>query len=513
MSKVIYAFLIFVFSLWGCSSDTDDKGSGGKTDTTNDSERSGGEELTVDIDDVLSFGPLDYENIRAATIHIAQTARGADTGNDAANVHSIGWFNDISNWGTGTGQIAPGAVVAFHDEITTALTIQGDGATGEGQSIQIDFSDATLNTPQPVKIHFNGHKHITVSRVTFDSSINSGVLFQLGQSADFARIQDCSYTGSFDSEADAIYHQYAANSLIEGNTFINVRQGIYGDSLLNHNITIRNNTILGCTGAVDMAQDIVRFGDACNVLIEGNHFAVRKDVYPNNMDDDHSDVLQTYRKGGGNASYVENWVIRYNLFELDTPNPNHRSWMMVGDPNGIFVIYSNVFLGTSGGSQANGIRMGAMASDGAVEICNNTFVVKGGPNNLIYLDANDTYRLLMKNNIFHASIPISIISRIPARTTRSNNIYYGAQNFSFVGGDADAWLSGIEGSINGQDPMFMDFDSNDFRIQATSPAKDNGISLGKAYDTGLNNSSPVSFPNPSRILRSADNRWNTGAYE
>ena len=57
----------------------------------------------------------------AEHIYIAQTARGANTGADAANAHAYTWFNDERNWSTVAatdGKIGPGDTVASdrHDK-------------------------------------------------------------------------------------------------------------------------------------------------------------------------------------------------------------------------------------------------------------------------------------------------------------------------------------------------------------------------------------------------------------
>ena len=71
--------------------------------------------------------------ISGETIWIADQTSGSDTGADAANAHSISWFNTSGNWDTDVsddGKIGPGDTVMFTGTITNQATIQGSGSSG-----------------------------------------------------------------------------------------------------------------------------------------------------------------------------------------------------------------------------------------------------------------------------------------------------------------------------------------------------------------------------------------------
>ena len=64
----------------------------------------------------------------AEHIYIAQTARGANTGTDAANAHAYTWFNDDRNWSTVAatdGKIGPGDTVHLTGTISNELSHPG----------------------------------------------------------------------------------------------------------------------------------------------------------------------------------------------------------------------------------------------------------------------------------------------------------------------------------------------------------------------------------------------------
>jgi hypothetical protein len=66
----------------------------------------------------------------ASDIYIAQNAAGANTGADCNDAHSAAWFNSSSNWGSGSGQIGAGTTVHLCGTITTELSFQGSGTSG-----------------------------------------------------------------------------------------------------------------------------------------------------------------------------------------------------------------------------------------------------------------------------------------------------------------------------------------------------------------------------------------------
>ena len=77
----------------------------------------------------------------AENIYIAQTARGANTGADAANAHAYTWFNDRTNWNSSTaadGKIGPGDTVHLTGTINNQLTIIGSGTPGNRITIKFD---------------------------------------------------------------------------------------------------------------------------------------------------------------------------------------------------------------------------------------------------------------------------------------------------------------------------------------------------------------------------------------
>src|SRR5437016_5342506 len=67
---------------------------------------------------------------QAKDLYVAQTAQGSDTGADAANAHSLAWLNTAANWGGGTNQVSPGDIVHLSGTLTSTLSVQGSGTSG-----------------------------------------------------------------------------------------------------------------------------------------------------------------------------------------------------------------------------------------------------------------------------------------------------------------------------------------------------------------------------------------------
>jgi hypothetical protein len=83
---------------------------------------------------------------QATKYYVAQTAQGSNTGADAGNAHSAQWFNTAANWGSGAGKINPGDTIHLIGNITSALTVQASGTSGNVTTILFD-PGATMSVP------------------------------------------------------------------------------------------------------------------------------------------------------------------------------------------------------------------------------------------------------------------------------------------------------------------------------------------------------------------------------
>ena len=86
--------------------------------------------------------------LRAEDIYIAQAAQGSDSGVDAANAHSVDFFNTAKNWSSPkiAGKIGPGDTVHLVGTITDSLVVQGSGNEGHPITVLFDIG-AKMTAP------------------------------------------------------------------------------------------------------------------------------------------------------------------------------------------------------------------------------------------------------------------------------------------------------------------------------------------------------------------------------
>ena len=66
----------------------------------------------------------------AANVFLSQSGAGTADGSSCANARAATYFNSAGNWGTGTTQIGAGTTVQLCGNVTTALTFQAGGSSG-----------------------------------------------------------------------------------------------------------------------------------------------------------------------------------------------------------------------------------------------------------------------------------------------------------------------------------------------------------------------------------------------
>jgi hypothetical protein len=113
---------------------------------------------------LVTIGLLLAFQSMAQDIYVAQNSCGSDTGNDAADAHSVAWFNTSGHWGSGTGLIGPGTEVHLVGTVTTWLVFQGGGSAGNPVTLHFE-PGASLTSPcwpNQVALYDNGFNNIVV---------------------------------------------------------------------------------------------------------------------------------------------------------------------------------------------------------------------------------------------------------------------------------------------------------------------------------------------------------------
>ena len=100
-----------------------------------------------------------------ANVYIAQSAAGAGDGSSCGNAKAASFFNSSANWGSGSSQIGPGTTVHLCGTISSALTAQGNGASGNPITVLFE-SGAKLSTgvfPVSGALNLSGRSWVTVN--------------------------------------------------------------------------------------------------------------------------------------------------------------------------------------------------------------------------------------------------------------------------------------------------------------------------------------------------------------
>jgi len=161
----------------------------------------------------------------ANDIYIAQTAAGANNGQDCADADSIAFFNKASDWGTGANQIGPGTVVYLCGTITTGLQINGSGTSGNVIEV-LWTTGARISVAYGQIINLNG----SYGYLLFDGGAACGP----GTSCDSVELANT--TGYAPGQAGIIEATANGSGLANQNTSTQAFYGCNGC----HDIEIRN---------------------------------------------------------------------------------------------------------------------------------------------------------------------------------------------------------------------------------------------------------------------------------
>jgi parallel beta-helix repeat protein len=136
----------------------------------------------------------------------------------------------------------------------------------------------------------------------------------------------------------------------------------------------------------------------------------------------------------------------------------------------------------------------------------------------IQIGDSDTENTIVKNNIVHTAGTHFIYHESATNTTFDYNLYYDSSltnkwdwndGHSSTLGDWQTASSQDANSPAVADPLFTNAGSNDFTLQASSPAIRAGVDLGASYDLALTVDS--SWPSSVRTMPQGE-KWEIGAY-
>ena len=360
----------------------------------------------------------------ANDIYIGPAAIGANSGADCADARPVSWFNTAANWGTGSTQIKPGTTVHLCGSITTSLSVQGDGASGNPIVILAESSSSVQlqGTANTCPIIVNNHSHLIFDGGGVGGT--NGILAVLNNGSGMAahnlvsafcnttsdgdieirnwllgpfyqHLSNTDTTSSADTETNifASVGGLSGNLSIHDNVMHDVGVAIFigGSNLTNSPvINIYNNYIYNIDWALGMAPP----GGAHTLSFHDNHVGSTVN-WDTTMDVFHHDGIHFYEGAGPSSagtyvynnlfdgdwgtccttayifqemSPIANYYVFNNVFNETRGNlmpAIENYWPTVGG------LYHNTFLCAAGGSTNQAISINSAASNANIE--NNTF--------------------------------------------------------------------------------------------------------------------------------------------
>jgi hypothetical protein len=277
----------------------------------------------------------------------------------------------------------------------------------------------------------------------------------------------------------------------ESEMYIYGRAGVFIEESANCLIT--NNVMTTPSTYHDVQTDGIYAQRNSNNIYDGNHI-----VISNQHPAQHCDAIQFFLETSA--------TISNNYIEQNNSKSGNAQGIYCSQNSGTFRIYNNIGYGmhtTSGLIKFNNSGQ----SSGRAEIIGNT--VYGGKGGLIQID--DPY-IIFKNNIIVSTgtNPVVVFSK---SLKNKSNIDYNLYKNSSTGSsliiekstayNITEWQSDGygENSIEG-DPEFVSTTLNNFSLQYTSPALENGVDLEAPYNVDRNGTS-----------RPSGGKTDIGAYE
>jgi hypothetical protein len=462
-------------------------------------------------------------SVRAEDIYIAQASAGSDTGADPADAHSAAWFNTLGNWGSGAGKVSPGDTVHLVGTITTQLTVQASGTSGNITTIlfesgaKLSRPAGTLMTCQKNFITIDGGTNGIIENTANGTGLGNDLsvsgVYAPGVNNFEARnltIRNLYvHTGTGSSSADLttnggiLFSGFGSNISIHNNSFSDICWCLNSSTSSGaaSNINIYDNTF------TNYDHGIGGLGGVTAANIYDNHFGSTAN-WDTSASTYHHDAIHIYFNAGTTSSNI---AFYGNLFDGDWGINNTAHIFLEGDftyanplAQSNFTFYNNVFIQNAGNLLNNGFTVGGGAS---FSYYNNTFIGSGVTNS-IGVSVRGT-NLHFKNNIVSGVTTFVYNSTTATFATGglNNNLYAAATS----GGNSPWKLNNISYStlaawktLTGQDANTTQVSDaqllSDGQLNTSSPAIGAGADLSSIFTTDKDGT--------TRIVP-----WDIGAYK
>jgi hypothetical protein len=496
-------------------------------------------------------------------IYIAQAGAGAQSGEDScSNAHPLSWLESASNWGSGSGKVAPGTTVNLCGTLTEPIVAHGSGESGK--PITLEFAPsariAMPKCPTSGCIDTNGERYLTI-RGTGESQrgliedTNQGTGKEEGHITDYLvgiyaeGCEGCTFeylnvenlyvkTSTADpTEAASIegIRFGGSNITIAHDTFNNVGWALYSNWVANngpvhieHNVFTRVGHGFASTSAFRSAQTIV------GPIIFAHNEIYDQKPWDSTNGVNHQDGLHCFRSAdsGTVAPHYDGFYIYDNRIGPETGIYMNSSFYLEGttgpacaDGSSKLWVFDNVTVRNedpvNGGGQG-GLYMGT----GEDRAYNNTFI---GPEDAEAGGVCVAVQNVSENDRFKNNIVTRCGKLIEggksyfAAEGLNHNLYAGGDGNNFIcGGEQQSALSYWR-SCTGQDTEGTKDESSNAKIKMSQREEDGKLESGSAAEgAGVNLTSEcetlpteVATACEENILgepRPKTGAWNIGAY-
>lgn len=460
----------------------------------------------------------------AKDIYVAQSTQGSNSGADATNAHSAAWFNTSTNWGNGAGNISAGDTVHLCGTLTSELTAQAGGSSGNVITILFEtgaqMSKAYWNT---TALTLNN------SYITVDGGTN-GLIECTANGTGLANQRDCKgiYVNSasnvtirnltirniyvrtagtelngfgagifFDASMSSI-----SNILAENCKISHASNGIVSNFGSNSsNYVFRNNTVSYCNWSINAGDRGSKTDSLTGLVISGNTVSQWSNWNETSANSFHHNGVFIY----ANQGTCTGPIVSGNFFGAGLGGSYQTSYIY--ENTGIInpIVCNNIFAPGNNEGSGNGAVVVSSTLATTIRIVNNTFVQigTGGPG-IQTTGFPPGQTLIIQNNIFSGNwyYNISLYSTSNLTTILNHNLYFNAPHFSVGAGFETyaTWKSyGYDTDAILTDPKL----DSSYHLMTGSPA----IGAGTSF---LSLNIPLLTADKDGNARSS---WDLGAYK
>ncbi|HEY3856223.1 MAG TPA: LamG domain-containing protein [Verrucomicrobiae bacterium] len=434
--------------------------------------------LYVGLLSLLMLVSIGVTPLCAQTIYVSQSGAGSQNGSSAGNAYAMSWMTTSGNWGSGSGQIGPGATVMLEGSISSSFTILGSGSAGNPITIKFD-TGAYMSAPNWT----SGQAILAIGQswlVIDGGGTNNGAIFSTATGYGLAygspnngiAIEDCRNVTVQNIAVTNIYipvQNQESDSSSSSCVFIYDSSGVGSQNITVSNVLVHDaGTGFGIsfgTGTTNInffninayncnwggiVSDL-RASSVCNGVVISNCWLHTFNCWNDPADNNHHNGVFAFTANGGQLTNV---TIASCVFGGGFGGSFQTSGLFVKGNVGSLLCVNNVFDSTDGSACGSGLAFIQIAyetyhySEG---IFNNTFLGQNGNNNtgILVGDLSDDNFPPVHNPNYQISN--NIFSGLYAAVSLAyyNGSYTVSEDYNLTYGNAagNTWMGGPAGSM------------------------------------------------------------------